>query len=215
MVMLFVCIGVQTCGLAASPRSGRLRGQQQDRTSFQSWSVCTCEDDHVVMERRVCHRQNWIPMASFFIIKSLGYLYGIQQWSVLKTPVCLYGVQCTGVGGFVIGEPRANQEDESEGPLSELLVSGHDNAATSSCLGSILFTLIFTCMWVAHTSFRRTKYIFECVFLRIIVSDKTWCKMLSPKFIRLINMVIIVILGITSCTSYLTSVPFLPKSYNW
>ena len=51
---------------------------------------------------------------------------------------------CTGVGGFVIGEPRANREDESEGTLSELLVSGHDNAATSSCLGSILFTIVFT-----------------------------------------------------------------------
>ena len=172
MVMLFVCIGVQTCGLAASPRSGRPRGQQQDRTSFQSWSVCTCEDDHVVMERRVCHRQNWIPMTSFFIIKSLGYLYGIQQWSVLKTPVCLYGVQCTGVGGFVIGEPRANREDESEGTLSELLVSGHDNAATSSCLGSILFNIVFTSgddkiHWFWHwarirqlqvTSFWPTKY---------------------------------------------------------
>ena len=31
-----------------------------------------------------------------------------------------------------------------EGTLSELLVSGHDNAATSSCLGSILFNIVFT-----------------------------------------------------------------------
>ena len=99
-------------------------------------------------------------------------------------------------------------------PFRAACIRSRQFVGTSSCLGSILFTLIFTCMWVAHTSFRRTKYIFECVFLRIIISDKTWCKMLSPKFIRLINMVIIVILGITSCTSYLTSVPFLPKPYN-
>jgi len=38
---------------------------------------------------------------------------------------------------------------------------------------------------------------------------------LPPKFIRLINMVAIVISGIRSCTSYLTSVPFLPNAFNW
>ena len=38
---------------------------------------------------------------------------------------------------------------------------------------------------------------------------------IPPKVIQLINTVVNVISGIRSCTSYLTFVPFLPKSYNW
>ena len=61
---------------------------------------------------------------------------------------------------------------------------------------------------------KRRTFNSKCLFRYQVLYPLFGLRPYPPNVIQLINVVVNIISGIRSCISYLTSVPFLPKSYN-